>query len=183
MTELGLPVLFALFLWWSSTGLVLMLDGLPQQATRLTLTLASGVALAALAGIAWAARIDTVGAAYAAFIGAIVIWGWQELAFLTGRVTGPRKRGCAPGCSGVAHFFHAVAAILWHEIALLLLGTRDRRGVVEPAEPGGRLDLPGAVGDAHQRQAQSLPRGAQYRRGDAAAAPPLPALVFLAPAR
>lgn len=122
MTELGLPVLFALFLWWSSTGLVLLLDGLPKQATSLALTLASGVALAALAGIAWAARIDTVGAAYAAFIGAIVIWGWQELAFLTGRVTGPRKRGCAPGCRGIAHFFHAVAAILWHEVGLLLSG-------------------------------------------------------------
>jgi putative photosynthetic complex assembly protein 2 len=122
MAELGLPVLFALFLWWFSTGLVLLLDGLPRRATRLTLALASGVALAALAGGAWAARIDSVWAAYAAFVCAILVWGWQELAFLTGWITGPRKQGCVPGCRGVAHFAHAVAAILYHEIAILLAG-------------------------------------------------------------
>ncbi len=120
--ELGLPVLFALFLWWFSTGLVLMLDGLPQSATRWSLGIATAVALGALAGLRWAAHQDTVFASYAAFVFAIVVWGWQELAFLTGWITGPRRRGCAPGCHGAAHFVHAVQAILYHEIAVLGAG-------------------------------------------------------------
>jgi putative photosynthetic complex assembly protein 2 len=122
IAELGLPVLFALFLWWFSTGLVLLLDGLPQQATRWSLGIATAVAAAALVGLHWAAQQDTVVAAYAAFVFAIVVWGWQELAFLTGWITGPRRRGCAPGCRGAAHFVHAVAAILYHEIAILGAG-------------------------------------------------------------
>jgi putative photosynthetic complex assembly protein 2 len=122
IAELGLPVLFALFLWWFSTGLVLLLDGLPPQATRWTLGIATAVAAAALVGLRWAAQQDTVFAAYAAFVFAIVVWGWQELAFLTGWITGPRRRGCAPGCRGAAHFVHAVEAILYHEIAILGAG-------------------------------------------------------------
>jgi putative photosynthetic complex assembly protein 2 len=121
-TGIGLPVLFALFLWWFSTGLVLMLDGLPPSATRWSLGIASAVAVGALGVLHWASQLDSVGAAYAAFVCAIVVWGWQELAFLTGRVTGPRRRGCEPGCGGAAHFMHAVGAILYHEIAILASG-------------------------------------------------------------
>jgi hypothetical protein len=31
MSQYALPVLFALFLWWFSTGAILYLDGLPQR--------------------------------------------------------------------------------------------------------------------------------------------------------
>jgi putative photosynthetic complex assembly protein 2 len=120
MTELAFPVLFALFLWWFSTGVVLMLDGLPRAATRVSLAIASLAALAALWSLAHVAELETVGAAYAGFVLAIVIWGWQELAFLTGWITGPRRHGCLPGCRGTRHFMHAVQAILYHEITILV---------------------------------------------------------------
>lgn len=122
LSGIALPVLFALFLWWFSTGLVLMLDGLPRSATRWSLGIATAVAVVALWGLHWASRVDSVGAAYAAFVCAIVVWGWQELSFLTGWVTGPRRQGCVPGCRGAAHFVHAVAAILYHELAILGAG-------------------------------------------------------------
>jgi putative photosynthetic complex assembly protein 2 len=120
MIELAVPVLFALFLWWFSTGVVLMLDGLPRAATRACLAVASAAALAALWSLWHVADLDTVGAAYGAFVLAIVIWGWQELAFLTGWITGPRRHACRPGCRGARHFVHAVQAILYHELAILL---------------------------------------------------------------
>jgi putative photosynthetic complex assembly protein 2 len=122
LASLGLPLAFAAFLWWFSTGVVLMLDGLPPTATRWSLALATVAALAALVGLRWAAQLDTVAASYAAFACAIVVWGWQELAFLTGWITGPRRHGCAPGCRGAAHFVHALHAILYHELAILGIG-------------------------------------------------------------
>jgi putative photosynthetic complex assembly protein 2 len=121
-TELGLPVLFALFLWWFSTGLVLMLDGLRPAATRWSLGIASALAALAVWGIHGAARIDSVWAAYAGFVLAIVVWGWQELAFLTGWITGTRRRACAPGATGFRRFAQAVEAIVWHELSIAAAG-------------------------------------------------------------
>jgi putative photosynthetic complex assembly protein 2 len=54
-----------------------------------------------------------------AFVAALLVWGWQELAFLTGWITGPRREACATHCRGWRHFVHAVQAILWHELAII----------------------------------------------------------------
>jgi putative photosynthetic complex assembly protein 2 len=51
-----------------------------------------------------------------------LIWGWQEMAFLMGFVTGPRKTPCPAGCSEWQRFSAAVLAILHHELALLASG-------------------------------------------------------------
>lgn len=118
MTAWLLPLVVAAILWWLSTGVVLLLDGLPRSTYRLSLALASVVALAALAGIAVTADDGSVAGAYLAFCCALALWGWQELSFLTGWITGPRKRACDHHCSGAAHFWHAVQAIAWHELAL-----------------------------------------------------------------
>jgi putative photosynthetic complex assembly protein 2 len=49
------------------------------------------------------------------------VWAWQEATLLTGWITGPRKSGSlAPAGSG-RHFRHAVAAVLHHELLLLVL--------------------------------------------------------------
>ena len=47
-----------------------------------------------------------------------MIWGWHELAFLTGFVTGPRRIACAPDATGWRRFRMAFAAMAWHEFAL-----------------------------------------------------------------
>ena len=54
MSELALAVLFAVFIWWFSTGLVLLLDGLPHAAFRWSHWLSSLLALAAF--VAWRTR-------------------------------------------------------------------------------------------------------------------------------
>ena len=59
--------------------------------------------------------------AYLAFSAGLIAWGWQELSLYTGYVTGPRKIRCAEGCSGVRHFGHAIAANLWHELAIIIV--------------------------------------------------------------
>lgn len=119
MLDLVLPVVFAAFIWWFSTGLVLLLDGLPRTTFRWSLAIASAIAAVALGGIALTANDASVAGAYAAFTCALLVWGWQELSFLTGWLTGPRREACAHDCRGWRHFVHAIEAILWHELSII----------------------------------------------------------------
>ncbi|MGQ0595577.1 MAG: putative photosynthetic complex assembly protein PuhE [Gammaproteobacteria bacterium] len=119
MSTYGLPVLYVLLLWWFSTGVVLYLDGLPRRTHRWSLLGATAVALLALFGLRLSSTEVGVIGAFAAFTGAVLVWGWLELSFLTGIVTGPRKHSCLESCAGGRHFLHGVEAILYHELALI----------------------------------------------------------------
>lgn len=48
------------------------------------------------------------------------MWGWHELAFLTGWLTGPRKTPLTPGAVGWQRFVESVQVMLYHELALIL---------------------------------------------------------------
>jgi putative photosynthetic complex assembly protein 2 len=120
MSQYALAVPFTLFLWWFSTGVILYLDGLPRRTFRWSVLGATLVMIAAFYGLA-ATRADaSVTGAYLAFTCGVLIWGWQEVAFLMGFVTGPRRASCPAGCGGWRHFGHAVQAILYHELALIV---------------------------------------------------------------
>jgi putative photosynthetic complex assembly protein 2 len=116
------PVLYALFVWWFGTGLVLLLDGLPRRWLAASLVAATAVAGAALLTLALLADRTTAAAAYLSFTCGVLVWAWMELSFLTGVLTGPRRRGCGPGCGGIRHFGHALAAIAYHELAIAVGG-------------------------------------------------------------
>ncbi len=122
MLEFGLPALFVLLLWWASTGAILVLNGLPRWTHRWSL--GSATLLLALALIAlYATRDDTrVTAAYLAFVAALVVWAWAELAFLLGHVSGPRRVACPPQAGGWRRVWLALQTVLHHELALLALG-------------------------------------------------------------
>lgn len=116
---LALPVLFAVFVWWFATGIVLLLDGLPRTTFRWSHLISTALALGAFLGLAHTATQTTVTGAYCAFTCALLVWGWHELSFLTGWITGPRQRGADRGARGGVRFVQAVGAILWHELAIL----------------------------------------------------------------
>lgn len=117
-----LPPLFALFVWWFGTGVVMLLDGLPRTTFRWSLASSTAIAAAALLCISKSAHNTDVAGAYAAFTCAVLVWGWHELAFLTGWLTGPRKRECSAPAHGPTRFGEAVQTILWHELALVAMG-------------------------------------------------------------
>lgn len=121
MLELTIPLVFAVFIWWFSTGLVLILDGLPSTTFRWSVMISSIVAVTALYGLAHTSATASVVNAYCAFTCALLIWGWHELTFLTGWLTGPRKLA-STSASGWPRFTQAVAAIIWHELAILASG-------------------------------------------------------------
>ena len=58
--------------------------------------------------------------AYLAFGSVIVMWGWHELAFLTGWITGPRKIALSANTKGMQRFKEATQVMIHHEIALVL---------------------------------------------------------------
>jgi putative photosynthetic complex assembly protein 2 len=116
------PIVFAIFVWWFSTGIVLLLDGLPRTTFRWSHLISSLLALGSLAGLAHTAQQTTPAGAFCAFTCALLVWGWHELSFLTGWVTGPRKQAASNSQRPWLRFHEAVQTILWHELAILASG-------------------------------------------------------------
>lgn len=119
MADAAVAILYALFVWWFSTGLVFLVVLRRPAALRAGLIGAAAAAPLCLVVLARAGAMTGVAGAYIAFTAAVVLWGTQEVAFLSGVVTGPRPRPCPPGARGLDRLGAAVAAILWHELALI----------------------------------------------------------------
>lgn len=122
MGTLSAAAAFVVFAWWLSTGVCLRIGGLPRRAHRLALLAVTVLAGAAVHGLAWSADVDTPGAAYLAFGCTLALWGWNELLFLSGIVTGPRREVCPAAARGLRRFACACQAILYHELLLLASG-------------------------------------------------------------
>ena len=121
MSAYLLPVLFTIFVWWFSTGAILWLGRLPRASFRWTFLGSTVVLVLALIGLSFSAAQTTVASAYCAFTCAVLVWGWQEIAFLLGYVTGARRSVCSPDSRGWRRALHAAEAILHHELALVVL--------------------------------------------------------------
>lgn len=122
MPDAALAVVFAVFIWWFSTGLVLILNRLSVKAVRASQVSSSLLALAALAGLAHASGQTGVAASYCAFTCALLVWGWNELSFLTGWITGPRRTALPPEAAGWSRFVASFQAVQWHEVGILCTG-------------------------------------------------------------
>lgn len=118
MSELALPLLFATVLWFVATGFVLWLDRLPSHTWPVSITVATVASGFAMGGIITTADLDTPTAAYIAFACALVLWGWHELSFLMGFVTGPNRDPCPPDARGWRRFRLAAATLIHHEVAM-----------------------------------------------------------------
>ena len=112
------PLLFALLMWFIGTAAVVWLDSRPRATFRTSLTLAGLVALAAGVLVWLKAGDSSENGAYVGFGAAIVIWGWHEMSFLMGEVTGPNRAECPPGAVGWARFKAATATVIHHELAI-----------------------------------------------------------------
>ena len=120
MTEFALPLLFATVLWFVATGFVLWLDKLPSHTWPVSITLASVASGFAMGGIIATAEETSAWAAYVAFACALVLWGWHELSFLMGFVTGPNRNPCPPDARGWQRFRLAAATLIYHEVAMFV---------------------------------------------------------------
>lgn len=117
MSELAAPMAYAVLVWWTTTGIILFLNGLPRSTFVWSVAGASVVLLAAAYELHLSAADASVNGAYAAFTCAILVWGWLEMTFLMGFITGPRKYACIERCAGWRHFLHGAQAIIYNELA------------------------------------------------------------------
>jgi putative photosynthetic complex assembly protein 2 len=122
MTSYLVPPIYAAFVWWFSTGAVLLLVGLSSRFD--VFRKCAAIVLAAIS-LYWlfVTRNDvSVNAAYFAFSCTILLWGAQEIAFLSGWITGPSREPCPHGAKGFLRFSFAMQAIIHHELLLLASG-------------------------------------------------------------
>jgi putative photosynthetic complex assembly protein 2 len=116
-----LPPFFALLVWWGGTGALISLARVAERrGGRSLLPFATGVVGvgAAISLPLWDWNAPT--GAYLGFTLGVAIWGWHELAFLSGALTGPVNQPCPPETQGFRRFRHAVGTLLYHELALAL---------------------------------------------------------------
>lgn len=118
MNSIVFAVGFVLLSWWFSTGLILVLNGLPRSTFPYSLGATSALALSGLAALVLGSRSTTPAAAYVGFCGALAMWAWHELTFLLGIITGPRKTPCPPDAQGWKRFRYATEVVIHHQLAL-----------------------------------------------------------------
>ena len=118
MISLFLPLMLAILAWFVSTGAILWLDRRPASTHPASLVGATIVAAVAFAAVLVSAESDSAASVYVAFLATLAIWGWHEMSFLMGFVTGPRRLPCPEGVTGWRRFRFATATLIHHEIAL-----------------------------------------------------------------
>lgn len=118
-----IAALVTLFVWWFSTGIILWRVRVADngRARDHVTSVVLGLPLLVLGGMAAVASLPRLSAngTYLAFLAALALWGWIELAFLSGVITGPNRDPCPAGIGTGERFWRAVGTIAWHELMLV----------------------------------------------------------------
>jgi putative photosynthetic complex assembly protein 2 len=122
MTDTLMALGFAIFIWWFSTGIVILLNRMSRTAITMSLVISSALGIGALVGLSHTAHQTGILGAYCAFTCALLAWGWNELSFLTGWITGPQKTAILKSTTGWPRFAASFNAVVWHELAILMVG-------------------------------------------------------------
>ncbi|MEM7470433.1 MAG: putative photosynthetic complex assembly protein PuhE [Pseudomonadota bacterium] len=117
-----IAAIFAVFAWWFFTGAILLIvrksDAGEAVAHGRSVFLTVPVAALGFAGLVVSAAEMSLANVYLSFLSILLIWGWIELAFLAGIITGPERRDCPPGLTGMARFTRAWNTVAHHELLL-----------------------------------------------------------------
>jgi putative photosynthetic complex assembly protein 2 len=117
-----IAALIALFLWWFSTGAILLAvrraDKEGAQARLWAVLWNLPVLILGGVGFFDTLSNDSVAGVYVAFLSALALWGWIELAFLTGVITGPVNQPLPEAAPEWERFIRAWGTIAYHEMLL-----------------------------------------------------------------
>lgn len=111
-------MLLTIVLWWGATAVIARSIGGPTQHYPRLIVLASVIGLAALALLVTLRDTNTTGSALFALLAALGIWGWIEITFLTGTITGPATLAGEADAGLWRRAVAALTAILWHELLI-----------------------------------------------------------------
>ena len=118
--EYLIAVLAALGAWWLSTVAILYRSGLPRASFGRTMLGASVVLVGGVSAIVISRNDGSAVGAYTAFLGAIAVYGWHEVSYLFGYVSGPRPLPCPENCSEWRRFVMGIKTCIYHEVAVVL---------------------------------------------------------------
>lgn len=121
MTEYALALLVALTGWWFSTGLVLWLVHRSERHHRSIFAVATVIMLCSFVLVARVAEQLSPAAAVLAFCLALLLWGWLEMSYLMGFVTGPHNEACPEEVGVLGRLGRGLGTSLWHELVLLAM--------------------------------------------------------------
>jgi len=117
-----IAALVALFFWWFATGAILVaVRRADREGSKARLwAVLWNLPFLLLGGFGF---LDTLGnnsvaGAYVGFLSALALWGWIELAFLTGVITGPVRQPLKAGVREWERFIRAWGTIAYHEMLL-----------------------------------------------------------------
>ncbi len=118
----GIAVLVAFFAWWLSTGVILVTVRMADRrgkGSHLKITiLVMAILVLGLWGYRSSVNTNDIRSTYIAFFSALAIWGWIELAFLSGVITGPNKLDAPKGLPEWERFRRAWGTVAYHELLL-----------------------------------------------------------------
>ena len=114
------PFIVTIVIWFMATGLVAWADNRDAKTFPKSLMIGGIGGIAGLLVILAVSQSVSVLAVYAAFVGALMVWGWHEIGFLTGAAAGPRREPASPGISGARRFAEATATVIHHEVVLAI---------------------------------------------------------------
>lgn len=122
MESVAIWVVATVFLWWFSTGAMLCRVRIADRTGGSAHLRSVLYGLPLLAAGVWGFMASRGGtgpeAAFGAFLSALAVWGWIELAFLSGAITGPNTRPCPPAAPEWERFVRAWGTIAYHEMLL-----------------------------------------------------------------
>ncbi len=113
-----MPFIVTVAIWFVATGLIAWADNHERATFSRSLMIGSIAGIAGLLVILVSSLSSEMWAVYLSFIGALMVWGWHELSFLTGASAGPRRGLADPSLTGIARFRQAAATVMHHEVAL-----------------------------------------------------------------
>lgn len=114
------PFIVTVAIWFVATGLIAWADNRERATFSASLMVGSIAGIAGLIVILVSSLSTDAWAVYLSFIGALMVWGWHELSFLTGASAGPRRGLADAGLTGLARFRQAAATVMHHEVALAI---------------------------------------------------------------
>ncbi len=114
------PFIVTIMIWFIATGLVAWADNRDARTFPKSLMIGGIGGIAGLLIILVVSQSVSVLGVYAAFVGALMVWGWHEIGFLTGAAAGPRREPASPGITGAKRFAEASATVIHHEVVLAI---------------------------------------------------------------
>lgn len=118
--DYAVPIFVATAAWWLGTVVILYRAGMSSASFGRTLLGATALLIIGAYALVVSRNDPSELGAYLAFLGAVAVFGWHEVSYLFGFVSGPRPKPCPDDCNGWDRFLMGVMTCVYHEIAVVL---------------------------------------------------------------